>query len=75
MIGPFLFKTMTTIEDKNIPSKGGQVLIQVQLIQSLPFVKTAKTFDLRTHLIFHTIKNSKKGDVEVLLSCYCTNED
>ena len=38
-------KTMRTIEDKNIPSRGGggsgfnQVLSQVQLIQSLPFVQ------------------------------------
>ena len=37
-------KTMRTIEDKNIPSGGGggQILIQVQLIQSLPFVTTMK---------------------------------
>ena len=27
LIGPFLFKTMTTIEDKNIPSRRGQHLI------------------------------------------------
>ena len=35
-------KTMRTIEHKNIPSRGDQVLIQVQLIQSLPFVTTTK---------------------------------
>ena len=35
--------TMRTKEDKNIPSREwGQVLIQVQLIQSLPFVTTMK---------------------------------
>ena len=33
---------MRTIEDKNIPSRGGQVLIQVQLIHSLSFVTTMK---------------------------------
>ena len=38
---------MRTIEHKNIPSRGGgggfnQVLIQVQLIHSLPFVTTMK---------------------------------
>ena len=35
-------KTMRTVEDKNIPSREGQVLIQVQLTQSLPFVTTTK---------------------------------
>ena len=33
---------MTTIEDKNIPTRRGQHLIQVQLIHSLPFVTTMK---------------------------------
>ena len=33
---------MTTIEDKNIPSRRGQRLIQVQFIHSLPFVTAMK---------------------------------
>ena len=33
-----LLKTMTIIEDKNIPTRRGQRLIQFQLINSLPFV-------------------------------------
>ena len=43
---------MRTIEDKNIPSRGvsgfNQVLIQVQLIQSLPFVTTMKNKNTTT---------------------------
>ena len=37
-------KTMRTIEHRNIPYRtgGGQVLIQVQLIHSLPFATTMK---------------------------------
>ena len=35
-------ETMKTIEHKNIPSGRGQVLIQVQLIHSLPFATTMK---------------------------------
>ena len=42
LIGPFLLKTMTKIEDKNIPTRRGQHLIQVQSIYSLPFVTTTK---------------------------------
>ena len=30
-VGPFLLKTMTTIEDKNIPTRKGQHLIQVTI--------------------------------------------
>ena len=33
---------MTTTKDKNIPSRRGQRLIQIQLIYSLPFVTTMK---------------------------------
>ena len=32
----------TTIEDKNIPPRKGQHLIQVQLMYSIPFVTTMK---------------------------------
>ena len=42
LIRPFLLNTMTTIEDKNIPFRRGQSLIQVQLIYSLPFATLMK---------------------------------
>ena len=50
---------MTTIEDKNIPSRRGQHLIQVQLLYSLPFVTTMKknmtTTRKKLDRIFNTV--------------------
>ena len=50
-------KTMATIEDKNIPSRRGQRLIQVQLIYSLQFVTTIKknTTTKILHRIFNAV--------------------
>ena len=53
----FLLKTMTTIEDKNIPSRRGQHLIQVQSIYSLQFVTMMKKNMTTTTKILDRIFN------------------
>ena len=45
---PYRYLTQKIVDEKNIPSSGGQVLIQVRLIQSLPFVTTMKNKNTTT---------------------------
>ena len=50
-----LLKTMRTIKHKNIPSRGAQVLIQVQLIYSLPFAATMKNIKKIRYPFLNTV--------------------